>query len=140
MSRRGARVLRSDSLQEETPIMPSPRRPFRAALVLLLAVPVAAAADRLPRQYTIEQVMATTWVGGASFSPDETKLLSSSDESGIRNVYVVPVGGGAAVPLTQSTTDSTIAVSFFPNDERILFTRDRGGNELNHLYVRERGG
>ena len=38
--------------------------------------------------------------------------------------------------MTTSTTDSTYAVAYFPNDERILFTRDQGGNELNHLYVR----
>ena len=25
---------------------------------------------------------------------------------------------------------------YFPKDDRILFTRDQGGNELNHLYVR----
>ena len=106
----------------------------------LLAATAAAAADRSPRQYTIEQFMATTWVAGASFSPDETKLLFSSDESGIRNAYVVPVTGGAPTALTKSTTDSTIAVSFFPNDERVLFTRDEGGNELNHLYVREKDG
>jgi dipeptidyl aminopeptidase/acylaminoacyl peptidase len=37
--------------------------------------------------------------------------------------------------VTKSTTDSTYAVSFFPHDNRVLFTRDRGGNELNHLYV-----
>ena len=37
--------------------------------------------------------------------------------------------------MTKSTTDSTYAVSFFPKDDRILLTRDQGGNELNHLYV-----
>jgi len=111
---------------------------FRGFLVTVLALATAflGAADR-PRHYTIEQFMATTWVAGASFSPDETKVLFSSDESGIRNVYVVPVAGGAPVALTRSTTDSTTAVSYFPKDERILFTRDQGGNELNHLYVRE---
>jgi dipeptidyl aminopeptidase/acylaminoacyl peptidase len=100
----------------------------------------AAAAERPPRQYTIEQFMATTSVGGASFSADETRVLFSSNETGIFNVYSVPVAGGPATPITTSTTDSTYAVSYFPNDDRILFTRDQGGNELNHLYVRERDG
>ncbi len=113
-------------------------RPF--LVFALLTATVASATDRPPRQYTIEQFMATTWVAGASFSPDESKLLFSSDESGIRNAYVVPVAGGSPVAVTRSTTDSTIAVSYFPKDERILFTRDQGGNELNHLYVREREG
>ena len=38
--------------------------------------------------------------------------------------------------MTQSTTTPTYAVSYFPHDDRLLFTRDQGGNELNHLYVR----
>ena len=48
----------------------------------------------------------------------------------------MPVGGGEWTPITNSTTDSTYAVSYFPGDDRVLFTRDQGGNELNHLYVR----
>jgi dipeptidyl aminopeptidase/acylaminoacyl peptidase len=52
----------------------------------------------------------------------------------------VPAAGGKAEQLTNSTKDSTFAVSFFPNDDRFLFTRDSGGNELNHLFVRELDG
>jgi dipeptidyl aminopeptidase/acylaminoacyl peptidase len=64
----------------------------------------------------------------------------SSDQTGIRNVYAMPVAGGAPRPLTTSTTDTTTAVSWFPSDGRFLYTRDQGGNELNHLYVRETEG
>ncbi|HEV7502420.1 MAG TPA: S9 family peptidase, partial [Vicinamibacteria bacterium] len=56
------------------------------------------------------------------------------------NVYSVPVAGGTPTALTSSTTDSTFAVSYFRGDDRLLFTRDQGGNELNHLYVREKDG
>ncbi|WP_224372401.1 S9 family peptidase [Hyalangium versicolor] len=103
--------------------------------------PAAAAQPAKPtarpsKQYTIEQFMATTRATGASFSPDEKKLLFSSNESGIFNAYSVPVSGGKPTQLTQSKTESTFAVSYFPADERILFTRDQGGNENNHLYVR----
>ncbi|EAU63396.1 S9 family peptidase [Stigmatella aurantiaca] len=80
--------------------------------------------------------MATTDFEGASFSPDEKKILFSSNGSGIFNAYSVPVKGGTPTPLTQSKTDSTFAVSYFPKDERILYTRDQGGNENSHLYVR----
>ncbi len=116
-----------------------------ATLAALLAAPAwaqapAAASRRPSKLYTIEQFMATTSVRGASFSADEQRVLYSSDESGIFNVYSVPVAGGPATPITSSTTDSTFAVSYFPKDDRILFTRDRGGNELNHLYVRESNG
>jgi dipeptidyl aminopeptidase/acylaminoacyl peptidase len=100
----------------------------------------AAAGRRAPKRYTIEQFMATTSVGGASFSADEQRVLFSSNETGIYNVYSVPVAGGPATRITGSTTDSTYAVSYFPLDDRILFTRDQGGNELNHLYVRATDG
>jgi dipeptidyl aminopeptidase/acylaminoacyl peptidase len=94
------------------------------------------AVARPSQQYTIEQFMNTVSITGASFSADETRLLFSSNKTGIWNVYSMPVGGGEWTQVTKSTTDSTYAVSYFPMDDRILYTRDQGGNELNHLYVR----
>jgi len=85
--------------------------------------------------YTMEQFLDTTSIQGASFSADESRLLFSSNKTGIWNAYTIPVGGGAWTPVTRSTTDSTYAVSFFPHDNRVLVTRDQGGNELNHLYA-----
>jgi len=42
--------------------------------------------------------------------------------------------------VTHSTNESTFAVDYFPKDNRVLFTRDQGGNEENHLYVRAENG
>jgi dipeptidyl aminopeptidase/acylaminoacyl peptidase len=86
-------------------------------------------------QYTMEQFLSTTSVSGASFSADESRVLFSSNKTGIWNAYTIPVAGGPWTPVTRSTKDSTYAVSFFPHDDRILITRDQGGNELDHLYV-----
>jgi dipeptidyl aminopeptidase/acylaminoacyl peptidase len=86
-------------------------------------------------QYTIEQFMASTRITDSSFSPDESRILYSSNASGIFNAYAVPVAGGDPQQLTDSTTDSTFAVSYFRNDPRFLFTRDKGGDELDHLYL-----
>jgi dipeptidyl aminopeptidase/acylaminoacyl peptidase len=116
------------------------RRPLRLLLLALLITTSLLAKPRLPKQYTIEQFINTVAVGGATFSPDEKEILFSSDESGIRNVYSVPVTGGKARALTTSTTDTTSAVSYFPKDTRFLYTRDQGGNELHHLYVRQKDG
>lgn len=104
------------------------------------AAKAAQKAQKPPKRYTIEQFMATTSVNGASFSRDEKQVLFNSNASGIFNAYVLPVGGGTPRALTNSTTDSTYAVGFFYNDDRILFTRDQGGNEQNHLFVRELDG
>ena len=96
----------------------------------------SSAPPRPSREYTIEQFLNTVSMTGASFSSDETRILVSSNKTGIWNVYSVPVKGGDPVPVTTSTIESTYAVSYFPHDDRILFSRDQGGNELTHLYVR----
>ncbi|MFL5396307.1 MAG: S9 family peptidase [Myxococcales bacterium] len=108
----------------------------RTVLAALLVPAAALAAPKRPSQrYSIEQFMATTRVSGASFSADEKRILFSSNESGVFNAYSVPVTGGKAVALT-SSKDTTYAVSYFPKDDRILYTRDSGGDEQNHLYLR----
>jgi hypothetical protein len=107
----------------------------------MAASAAAAFAQKRPsKEYTIEQFLATTAIQGASFSADGRKLLFSSDASGIRNVQSIPVAGGEPSALTRSTTDTTTAVSWFPDDDRFLFTRDQGGNELNHLYAQTPAG
>jgi hypothetical protein len=112
----------------------SPETP-RPAAVARAGKPEAVRRPR--KQYTIEQFLATTSIFGPSFSPDGSKVLFTSDATGIPNAYTVPFDGGEATPLTRSTTDSTYAVSYFPRDDRVLFTHDRAGNELNHLFVLE---
>ena len=86
-------------------------------------------------KYTIEQFMNTTWIGGSSFSSDESKILYTSDASGIFNAYTIPISGGEAKQITHSDTSSIFAISFFPNDDRMLFRADKNGNEIYHLYL-----
>jgi len=100
------------------------------------SAPPATAKARPSKQYTIEQFMNVTGVRAAGFSADESRFLFSSNKTGIWNAYSIPVGGGAWTPVTTSTVDSTFAVAYFPTDDRVLFTRDQGGNELNHIYVK----
>jgi dipeptidyl aminopeptidase/acylaminoacyl peptidase len=105
-----------------------------------LAADAAAKKPAEPKRYTIEQFMATTSLGGASFSADEKRVLFHSNATGIFNAYTLAVGGGEPKALTQSSTDTTLSVGFFPDDDRMLYTRDKGGDENNHLYVRELNG
>ena len=51
------------------------------------------------------------------------------------NVYALPVDGQPARPLTNSDDAAMFAVSWFPEDDRFLYTYDGGGNELNHVIV-----
>lgn len=90
---------------------------------------------RPTKQYKIEDFIETVGVSGASFNASESRLLFSSNKSGIWNVYSMPVTGGEWMQITKSTTDNNYAVSYFPDDDRLLTMRDQGGNELNHVYV-----
>src|SRR5262249_40552962 len=75
---------------------------------------------RIVKKYTIEQFLSTTSVRSPTFSSDGSRILFTSDASGIPNAYTIPFEGGGTTPVTQSTTDSTYAVSFFPRDDRVL--------------------
>ncbi|HVS12345.1 MAG TPA: S9 family peptidase [Thermoanaerobaculia bacterium] len=99
-----------------------------------------AAPERDVARYDAATFFDTVSVTGGSFSSDEAKLLISTNETGTFNVYAQPVDGSPRVALTDSTTDSIFAVSYFPRDDRFLYTADQGGNELSHLYVRELDG
>jgi dipeptidyl aminopeptidase/acylaminoacyl peptidase len=115
--------------------------PLLAAATLLAACGASEnpAVREVPR-YTIEQFLGNTNLAGASFSPDQSKLLVSSDETGIYNAFAVPTAGGAPVQLTSSTGDAIFAIGYFPTDERFLYSSDQGGNELHHIYVRDPDG
>ena len=93
-----------------------------------------------PTIYPVADFYRSTQFFGASWSPDRRHLLVSSNQTGIWNAYAVPVAGGAAKPLTTSTTNSIFARSYFPHDERIVYGSDEGGNELTHVYVRKPDG
>ena len=114
-----------------------------AALLALFgctAVHEPALESRSVREHSIEEFLGTTVHQGASFSPDGASILVSSDRTGILNAWTVPLSGGEPQALTESTVESVLTQSFFPADERVLYQSDQGGNELTHLYVRERGG
>ena len=76
-------------------------------------------------EYDARTFYATTSYGGASFSADESRILFSSDATGVFNAYSVPVAGGEPTRLTNSTTHAVTAVGYFPRDDRILSRRTR---------------
>jgi dipeptidyl aminopeptidase/acylaminoacyl peptidase len=78
--------------------------------------------------------------GGHAFSGGDGRILISSDETGVFNAYAVDPDTEAREQLTASDSDAYFALSWFPEDDRILVTADQGGNELDHIYVRESDG
>ena len=106
----------------------------------LVACQVTDSTARQPRHYSIEQFLRTTSVGGNSFSPDQSKLLVTSDESGIPNAYSIAIATKDKTQLTHSTTNPVSVIAYFPNDERFLFSQDEGGDERTHIFVQNPDG
>lgn len=77
---------------------------------------------------------------GYAFFSQTGEILISSDETGVINAYALDPESSDKRALTTSDTNATYALSWFPEDDRILVTADGGGDELNHIYVREADG
>ncbi|MBN2347581.1 MAG: prolyl oligopeptidase family serine peptidase [Bacteroidales bacterium] len=108
-------------------------------LIILLSFAVLLSCDKAPQkevpQYSIEQFYKNIRIGGGSFSPDESKLLISSDESGIFNVYEINIAEGTKKQITHSTVESFFAVDYVPGTNQVLYSADKGGNEIDHIYL-----
>ncbi|RIA10155.1 dipeptidyl aminopeptidase/acylaminoacyl peptidase [Flavobacteriaceae bacterium MAR_2010_72] len=86
-------------------------------------------------EYSIEQFMDNEAVSGGYFSSDNSKLLISSNKSGIYNLYSIPTTGGDYTTITASDSTSIFAQSYFPNDDRILYSADGNGDEIDHIFM-----
>lgn len=58
-------------------------------------------------QYTIEQFMDNTSISGKAFSIDESKILYSSNETGIYNVYELDLNTGEKSSLPTEVKQHT---------------------------------
>jgi dipeptidyl aminopeptidase/acylaminoacyl peptidase len=86
------------------------------------------------KQYDAATLFKNVRVAPAGFSRDGSRALVSMNTSGVFNLYAIPTAGGEPQRLTTST-ESQFAVRYFPADDRVLYTQDSGGNELDHLFV-----
>lgn len=116
-----------------------------ASLVACGKSDTTAKPDEAVPQFSAREFFETKSFGmvdprGHAFSPDGKSILISSDASGVFNAVALPVAGGAGTPMTNSDDNAVFALTYFPQDNRILYTYDGGGNELNHVAVREADG
>ncbi len=92
------------------------------------------------KQYTIEQFMGNENASANGFSADNSKVLVTSNRSGIYNMYTISAEGGELVPITQSDSASIYGISYFPDDDRILFRMDGNGDEIFKIFVKDSNG
>ncbi|WP_059358648.1 alpha/beta hydrolase family protein [Parachlamydia acanthamoebae] len=91
------------------------------------------------KHYSIEQFLNTKNYVGGVISFDDSKVIFSSDETGIFNIYSKDIQNpkGELKSLTASDDSAIFVVSTFPKDDRFLYTSDGAGNELNHIFLWE---
>ncbi len=92
------------------------------------------------QEYSIEQFMDNENAFANGFSADNSKVLITSNRSGIYNMYTTPSTGGELVPVTQSDSASVFGLSYFPEDDRILFRMDGNGDEIFKIFVKDENG
>ena len=93
-----------------------------------------------PKQYSIDAFYQNTRIGGGAFSNDESKLLVSSDVSGIFNVYEIDIASGDMTARTNSEEESFFAVDYVPGTNDFIYSADKGGDEIDHLYLQTEAG
>lgn len=93
-----------------------------------------------PAQYTIEQFMDIENINGGAFSPDESKIMINSQSTGIYNAYEIDIASGERTQLTNSDDNAIFARSYMPDNSGFIYTGDKGGNEITHIYLKQADG
>lgn len=110
------------------------KRFFLGSLLLLWASCQAPEPKKIV-QYGIDLFFQNTSIRGGYFSSDESKIAYTSDASGIYNIYEVDLSSGETSQRTQSEKESLYVLSYIPDSNALLYSADKGGNEISHLYL-----
>lgn len=111
---------------------------FILATVLIFSC--TAKKNEIP-QYTIDQFYKNVnLLGNYSFSDDETRLLINTNETGIYNLFELNFTDGAKRAITNSTTESCFIVDYVHGTNQVLYSADKGGNEITHIYLMDEKG
>src|SRR5262245_42879047 len=69
-----------------------------------------------------------------ALSPDGRWLACSHNGSGQYNLWLVPVGGGEPVRLTDYTDQSVRQIAWAPDGASLVYTDDHHGGEWHQIY------
>lgn len=87
--------------------------------------------------YGIEDFFDNVSISGGYFSTDEEKIIFSSNQSGIFNVYEANIQTGKINQLTASNKESFFVRAYVPNSNDFIYSADNGGNEISHLFLKK---
>lgn len=87
--------------------------------------------------YGIEDFFNNVSISGGFISTDEEKIIFSSNQSGIFNVYEANIQTGKINQLTASDKESFFVRAYVPDSNDFIYSADSEGNEINHLFLRK---
>ena len=88
-------------------------------------------------QYSIEQFMDNENAFANSYNAAKSSILMTSNRSGIYNMYTMAASGGEMTRITESDSASVFGISYFPEDDRILFRMDGNGDEIFKIFMKD---
>ena len=86
------------------------------------------------RSIPIDDLYFTRSVSNASWSPDGSEILFTTDMSGRSNLWKVSAAGGWPIQMVQSD-ERQYGGTWSPDGKWIVFQQDSGGNELWDLFA-----
>lgn len=90
-------------------------------------------------QYSLHDFYNSPSIKKPIFSANGDKILISTNESGLFNAYQLSLASGELTPLTDFATNAAYGISYFPTDDRILYSLELG-TDLSHIFVRNLDG
>lgn len=118
---------------------------LRAVLFSLAGLVVLMSCSQPPADppfttYSVRDFLSTINYRGGSFSADSKRILVSHDSTGLVDLYAISIESRSVTSLLAPDSVSRYGVSWFPADDRFLFTADHNGDENYQLFVAQSGG
>jgi dipeptidyl aminopeptidase/acylaminoacyl peptidase len=111
---------------------------MRTLILILMCTLMFSCSQKKPieiKQYTIDQFYKSNRIFGGTFNSDENKLLISSDKTGIINLFEINLSDTSMKQITHSAVESFFALDYVPGTGKVLYDADKGGNEIDHIYL-----
>lgn len=109
-------------------------------MISILVISCNGKKEKEIEKYSISQFHKNVSIGGGQFSADDSKILFSSNETGIYNVFEINIGDRSKKQITNSATESCFALDYAGNTGQILYSSDKGGNENDHIFLLKEDG
>ena len=95
---------------------------------------VASQANASAKPIAVDDLFQITGISRGSWSPNGQDIVFGSNASGRANLWTMHANGGGATQLTKSD-DRDTGATYSPDGKWIVYTQDRGGNEIWDLYA-----